>query len=431
MLSLNCPVQTYSWGKIGNDSLVARLKSSALGTFKLQDDQYYAELWMGTHPSGPAILSEDGTLLSSLLLENPSLCGQVPQDYLPSELAFLFKVLSVRTALSIQAHPDRQLAQHLHQLYPEIYKDANHKPEMVIALTSFECLCGFRHVRDICEMLQAYPELNRFLSESGFAWMEHQTVTDEEFLRQMFCTFTSVQSPLVNDCLHQMISRIRSITSDKSSELEELLLRLYEQYPDDIGVFAPLILNVINLRPGESFFIGPNIPHAYLSGDCVECMALSDNVVRAGLTPKYKDVATLTSMLTYTSGPPSFLVPLELSKGQLLYRPPVQLCAEFEVEKIDIRSGTKTPLLALPAASIILVTGDSQSAEMDVSSSPNLSLTVIDDSSDQSFGVCKKSIQAKIGSVIFIAAGAHVKVVCEDEAASYVLFRAHVNLGSA
>lgn len=188
---------------------------------------------------------------------------------------------------------------------------------MVIALTSFECLCGFRHVREICELLEAYPELSRLLHESGtdmtlfkiqtmfiyyvagFTWTEHQSNTDEEFLRQMFCTFTSVQPPLVSGCLRELVSRIRSVTKEKRDELEDLLLRLFEQYPDDIGVFAPLILNVINLRPGESFFIGPNIPHAYLLGDCVECMALSDNVVRAGLTPKFKDVATLTSMLCY------------------------------------------------------------------------------------------------------------------------------------
>lgn len=188
---------------------------------------------------------------------------------------------------------------------------------MVIALTSFECLCGFRHVGEICELLQAYPELNRLLHESGtiskvftcgktsysiltgFVCAEHKTNTDEEFLRQMFCTFTNAQTTLVSACLLELVSRIRSIPSEKRSELEELLLRLNEQYPNDIGVFAPLILNVINLRPGESFFIGPNIPHAYLSGDCIECMALSDNVVRAGLTPKFKDVATLTSMLSY------------------------------------------------------------------------------------------------------------------------------------
>lgn len=80
---------------------------------------------------------------------------------------------------------------------------------------------------------------------------------------------------------------------------EELVVRLSEQYPNDPGAFAPLLLNCIKLQPGEAFFMGPDEPHAYLSGDILECMACSDNVVRAGLTPKFKDIDTLCSMLTY------------------------------------------------------------------------------------------------------------------------------------
>lgn len=89
--------------------------------------------------------------------------------------------------------------------------------------------------------------------------------------------------------------------SEESSslQLKSLLLRLHSQYPGDRGVFCPLIMNYLKLNSGESFFIGANEPHAYISGDCVECMALSDNVVRAGLTPKFKDVETLCGMLNY------------------------------------------------------------------------------------------------------------------------------------
>jgi mannose-6-phosphate isomerase len=89
--------------------------------------------------------------------------------------------------------------------------------------------------------------------------------------------------------------------SEESSslQLKSLLLRLHSQYPGDRGVFCPLIMNYLQLRSGESFFIGANEPHAYISGDCIECMALSDNVVRAGLTPKFKDVETLCGMLNY------------------------------------------------------------------------------------------------------------------------------------
>ena len=88
--------------------------------------------------------------------------------------------------------------------------------------------------------------------------------------------------------------QIRTLT-DK----EQLVLSLERQYGDDIGVIAALFFNYVKLSPGEALYIGANEPHAYLSGECIECMATSDNVVRAGLTPKYRDVQTLCSMLTY------------------------------------------------------------------------------------------------------------------------------------
>jgi mannose-6-phosphate isomerase len=83
------------------------------------------------------------------------------------------------------------------------------------------------------------------------------------------------------------------------SELDKLIVKLMHQYPNDNGIFAPILMNFIKLQKGQSFYIGANELHAYISGDCIECMALSDNVVRAGLTPKHKDVLTLSTMLTY------------------------------------------------------------------------------------------------------------------------------------
>lgn len=100
--------------------------------------------------------------------------------------------------------------------------------------------------------------------------------------------------------LTTLIERLRSVQSERSLTPEEsLILRLNEQYPGDIGAFSPLLMNYLVLQPGQSFFIGANELHAYISGECLECMALSDNVVRAGLTPKFKDCETLCSMLTY------------------------------------------------------------------------------------------------------------------------------------
>lgn len=101
--------------------------------------------------------------------------------------------------------------------------------------------------------------------------------------------------------LTAMIARLtaRKESGAEMSPLDDLILRLHDQYPGDIGVFSPLLTNYMRLQTGESFFIGANELHAYISGECVECMALSDNVVRAGLTPKFKDCETLCRMLNY------------------------------------------------------------------------------------------------------------------------------------
>jgi mannose-6-phosphate isomerase len=130
---------------------------------------------------------------------------------------------------------------------------------------------------------------------------------DSEFvdLKELFGRFMSCSNEVAIEQLRRMVDRLEQIKKSSLTSfsvdypLEDLLLRLYEQYPDDVGVFCPLLMNYLKLKEGESFFIAANVPHAYLSGDCIECMALSDNVVRAGLTPKFKDVETLCAMLDY------------------------------------------------------------------------------------------------------------------------------------
>lgn len=145
-------------------------------------------------------------------------------------------------------------------------------------------------------------------------------LSEEEFIRSIFTTYANCKSGDVLQCLGDLFDRLNSLEDVHRSTLQRLLLRLGEQYPGDIGVLAPLLLNYLHLQDGESFFIGPNVPHAYISGDCVECMALSDNVVRAGLTPKLRDVETLTSMLDFHPGKPSFIDPVPIDAVTQLYR---------------------------------------------------------------------------------------------------------------
>ena len=122
---------------------------------------------MGTHPSGPARLTSSTQMFRDWLSSRPSAVGQVPLGYPDDNLPFLFKVLSIGTALSIQAHPDKILAKKLHEDFPNIYKDPNHKPEMAIALTPFEAMCGFRPIEEIKTNLIAYPELKSIIGDES------------------------------------------------------------------------------------------------------------------------------------------------------------------------------------------------------------------------------------------------------------------------
>lgn len=269
---------------------------------------------MGTHPSGPSKIANSQQRLLDWIKDHNDSVGIVPAGYTSDDLPFLFKVLSVRTALSIQAHPDKDLAKELFAQFPEVYKDGNHKPEMAVALTDFECMCGFRSPSELVQNGVVFPELNAIISAGGsmLLWCVRLAYRVSGFdmsqlsnldgntkvkLRAMFEAYMSCPEEVGLKYLREMISRLESVASPTA--LEQLLLRLHSQYPGDRGVFGPCLLNYLTLNRGESFFIGANEPHAYISGDLMECMALSDNVVRAGLTPKFKDVKTLVNMLHY------------------------------------------------------------------------------------------------------------------------------------
>ncbi|RLM60366.1 mannose-6-phosphate isomerase 1 [Panicum miliaceum] len=149
-------VQHYEWGWRGAASLVAR--------FTNQDPDLarpYAQLWMGTHPSGPSTLLDDGELLRDWLMQKPDALGPAVAAWWGGQLAFLLKVLSVAKALSIKAHPDKKLAEALHALRPSIYKDDNHKPETAIAITEFRVLYGFAGMEELKDVLRTVPEVEK------------------------------------------------------------------------------------------------------------------------------------------------------------------------------------------------------------------------------------------------------------------------------
>lgn len=281
-------VQAYAWGMIGSSSLVAQLASKSS---PIVPTQPYAEYWMGTHPKG-----------ESHLLDNNQTSVK---SYLNADLPFLFKVLSVETALSIQAHPNKEYAKILHKQNPKEYPDDNHKPEMAIALTKFECLCAFRPYKEINEFIQKYEQLqilcNKNLADqfSNAINSNADLSVQQSLLKQLYSNLMQSPPTVIAQCVEAHLKFIASAT-DSNVGLSSLFERLNKQYPGgDVGLFSIYFFNYMTLNPGEAILLKANIPHAYLHGQCIECMACSDNVVRAGLTPKFKDVPTLIEMLDY------------------------------------------------------------------------------------------------------------------------------------
>jgi mannose-6-phosphate isomerase len=277
---------------------------------------------MGTHPSNPSKDVKTGRTLLDMVTDNQALLsGPVAAKY-GKKLPFLFKVLSIGKALSIQAHPNKKLAEELHARDPKNYPDDNHKPEMAIAITPFEGLCSFRPLGEIVFFLEKVPAITELVGEAEVkAFIDSVKVdekTDEEkaankkALQRIFTAVMSCSSSHLESATEKLVSAAKSegkdfagggCASTSGSVLSELVTRLHGQFGTDIGLFNLFFLNFVTLQPGEALFLQADDIHAYVSGDIVECMAASDNVVRAGFTPKFKDVKTLTEMLTYSYAP--------------------------------------------------------------------------------------------------------------------------------
>ncbi|OMH84288.1 Mannose-6-phosphate isomerase [Zancudomyces culisetae] len=362
---ITCGLQHYHWGKLGEDSKVYQLiKDELAENEKDLEKKHFAELWMGTHQSGSSYLYNDKKVsLKEYILANPEeALGEGVLNKFGQDLPFLYKILSVNAALSIQAHPGKKLAEKLHKSRPEVYKDDNHKPEMSIALTDFEAMSGFRSLEEIVEFLRKHPSFYELVGKEKaerFIQISSEKEASEsekrQVLREIFTKAMKTEKTQVEQRVHELLEETRGGSNVKGS-MDELVHRLFSQYGNDIGLFCPFFLNVLQLKPGEAFFMGADEPHAYISGDCVECMATSDNVVRAGLTPKFRDVDVLVDMLTYEYGPGED----KLTKGakwanhSLLYNPPID---EFAVVQTKLRKNECEKLTFDGPAVIIVTTG--------------------------------------------------------------------------
>jgi mannose-6-phosphate isomerase len=208
---------------------------------------------------------------------------------------------------------------------------------------------------EIAAHLQDFPEFRILLGELTARQIEESAANDESaklLLRTMFDNYLKVPTEVMEFLVERMTSRLQTLEHAKHTGIQKLILQLQEQFPGDCGIFAPLMFNIVELNQGQGLFIDANEPHAYISGEILECMACSDNVVRAGLTPKLKDTDTLVPMLTYKCGKPN------VSEGQVVdectvrYCPPVQ---DFCIEMVSVRPGQVYKLQAVESPAVLLI----------------------------------------------------------------------------
>lgn len=375
---LDCTAQEYAWGKPGSKSLVARLKAAQNENFCINENSTYAELWIGTHPNGMSnvLLNPERDVVRSIPLveyvqSNPEMHLGIDGFTEPSkefDLTFLFKVLSIEKVLSIQAHPDKFLAAQLHTEKPHVYKDPNHKPEMAVALTDdFEAMSGFRPIAEIASNMLEYSEFTELVGleskDSIMAAAEGRIVCDTKtILMALYKTYMEADDTMVKQQLDRLIQRLSS--KIELTSLDKLLLKLAKQFPGDSGIFSPIIFNYLKLKKGDAFYIGANEPHAYIQGEILECMACSDNVVRAGLTPKLKDVETLVNMLTYKTTVPEVQRGRRVDPCKVLYVPPVK---DFAIEVINVPAGAKYKLSPARSPAVLLtISGSARLQQNDV-----------------------------------------------------------------
>lgn len=313
-------IQDYAWG--------SRTSIGTLFGIENPGNKPQAEIWMGAHPNGCSKIIEnsEAQLLSDFINLDKSGILSVGTNTQFGELPYLFKVLAAESALSIQVHPSKEQAEagfHKEELAGiarnagnRNYKDPNHKPELVYALTEYQAMNGFR----------LFPEILALFNQVNISTISElvdtfANATNSKGLEQFFSALLSLDDAAKARAVDQLITYA---AANKQEELFALILELAELYPGDIGLFMPLMLNVLTLQPGEAMFLYACTPHAYLKGTGLEIMANSDNVLRAGLTPKFIDVPELVKCTIFQEKPAeTLLTQPEERDGGLFYPIPV------------------------------------------------------------------------------------------------------------
>lgn len=328
--------------------LVPRLRSYAWGDRSFiptllgqpATDEPCAEAWFGAHPLAPSgVLGEDITYDQWIAADPVAVLG--PRVYAAhGELPFLLKLLSAARPLSIQVHPNaaraaRGFAEEEAAGIPldareRRFKDPHHKPELVVALTPFDALCGFRPASERAAALARAPELASVLAPAD---------DSPQALHDALARYYGIDDATVTTALQAWLDRVAASEPAPDSDEHWLLAvhRATGRATPDRGLPFVVLLHRLRLQPGQALFLPAGVPHAYLGGAAVELMANSDNVLRAGLTEKHVDPQTLLEVVRFESGPPVVLDAIPRGdSGAATYPVPT---AEFGLERVEVAPG--------------------------------------------------------------------------------------------
>ncbi|MDR9889817.1 mannose-6-phosphate isomerase [Pseudenterobacter timonensis] len=348
-------VQNYAWG--------SQTALTELYGIANPDQLPMAELWMGAHPKSSSKITDasgERSLREAIEADKTRLLGaQVAERF--GELPFLFKVLCADQPLSIQVHPNKKaseigFAKENAAGIPldaaeRNYKDPNHKPELVFALTPFLAMNAFREFSEIVSLLQPVAGAHQAIAH----FLENPNA---ERLSQLFASLLNMRG----DEKSRALAILQAALDKETGEPWETIRLIAKFYPDDSGLFSPLLLNVVKLNPGEAMFLFAETPHAYLQGVALEVMANSDNVLRAGLTPKYIDIPELVANVKFEAKPASELLTQPVQNGAELDFPIPVADFAFSLHQLSDREES---LAQTSAAILFCVEGEATLSKND------------------------------------------------------------------
>ncbi|MEE3609205.1 mannose-6-phosphate isomerase, class I [Avibacterium paragallinarum] len=349
---LNGQLQHYVWG--GHQFLPEFLGIPA------EQNQYYAEWWLGDHSSAPSIIEENGISepLNAFLAKNPTALGDASRTQFGDNLPYLLKILDVKLPLSIQLHPTKAQAESGFARENALgialddpkrtYKDDNHKPEMMIALSDFWLLHGFKPKQAIIETLSARPSLASLAEK-----LKQQPLAD------FYATIMQADQTELANWLNPIIQANQSAYAQNQLSLENpdywvlYTMDAMQISPEklDVGLICFYLFNIVHLKKGEGIFQDAGIPHAYLRGQNIELMACSDNVIRGGLTPKHVDIAELLKVIDCREVVPQIIPVAPKNEPVFTYQTPAK---DFALTQITYEKA-QTHQLHSESAEILLV----------------------------------------------------------------------------